>query len=425
MKRILVMIILISSVALYTFANGSQETAAKAATSYDFQFWFAGTDGIETEYWQTFFEDFFADKDDMTFSITGVPWSDFATKLNVAFASGTAPDLVHYPIASISQRASMGQFMPLDKYYNNWDGKEDYLENLYNLGEYQGQLYGLVTFTDPRVLVWRKDLFEESGLDPEVPPANWKELEEYALKLTKKQNGQTVRGGFQIPFQNSNQMVQIFALQNGGSLIDDKGTTPTFDSIEVMEAAEYLQNLVQAGVSLPWDQLTGDQFNPFPQGKVAMSYDSPQAYRNLLKNHPELEGKIGVRAPLSNTDEGTFCGARLLYISSETERPDLAWDVIEKAMSTEEALKRYELFFAPVNRTSLLEDYIADDPELNTATIAAIQVGEGIAKVPWFSLLNRSVSNAMERAFYGEDVRIVFPEEAEKLRDELKDFQSN
>lgn len=423
MKKFLVMVLLVGFMASILMANGSSELEGKTAEPYEFEFWYGGTDSVETEYWQSFFEDFFTGRDDITFRITGVPWSDFSTKLNVAFASGTAPDLVHYPIASIAQRASMGQFIPLDDYYNEWDGKDDYLDNLYKLGEYQDKLYGFVTFTDPRILIWRKDLFEKAGLNPDVPPANWEELEDFAMKLTKKEKGQTVISGFQIPYQNSEKMVQIFALQNGGELINSEGTEPTFDSPEVMEAAEYLQRLVLAGVSIPSDSLTETQFNPISLGTVAMTYDSPLAVRIMLKNHPELEGKIGIAPPLSRSNQATFCGARLLYITSETEHPDLAWEITKAAMTPEQAMIRYELFSAPVNRISVLEEYIADNPELNKATIQAIQVGQGVAKVPWFSLLNRSVSTAMELAFYGDDVRVVFPKEAQNLRDELEAFK--
>lgn len=422
MKRLFLIALIAVLVCGLAVATGGTEEAMQEAEPYEFGFWFGGTSEAEGDYWEAFFEEFLAGRDDMVVTPTGVPWSDYITKLNVAFASGTAPDIAHYPIASISQRASLGQFRPLDDYYATWDGKDDYIENLYELGEYKGSLYGLVTFTDPRLLVWRKDLFEEAGLDPDVPPSNWEELAEYAIRLTKKENGQTVQGGMEIPVQNSYMYVQVFALQNGGQLVDIEANDPAFDSPQVIEAAKFLQDLVLQGVNISYDDLAAGD-NPFVLGKTAMNYSNPTGYRNLVANNPEMEELIGVAPPLSRRQEGTFCGARLLYMSSETEVPDLAWEVIEAAMTVEEARERYELFYAPVNRKSLLDWFIEEDPVLNTATIQAVQVGQGVPKIPWHSQLNRAVSTAMERAFYGEDVETVFKEQADKLREEVADFQ--
>jgi multiple sugar transport system permease protein len=40
-----------------------------------------------------------------------------------------------------------------------------------------------------RGLAWRKDLFQDAGLDPESPPANWDELKEFARRLTNPEKG--------------------------------------------------------------------------------------------------------------------------------------------------------------------------------------------------------------------------------------------
>ena len=422
MKRLLCLVSVLLMVATFLSAEGSQESPDQEAAQ-EITFWRAGTGGVEQDYWEGFMERFNEDYPDATVNYSEVPWSDFQTRLNVAFASGTAPDIVHYPIASISQRASLGQFMPVTDYYDAWEGKDDYLDNLYELGEYKDELYGLVTFTDPRVLFWRKDYFEEAGLDPEDPPSNWEELEEFALQLTIREGGVTTRGGFELPEGNTNQIVQVFALQNGGQFVNEDTGEILFDSPAVVEAAEFLARLEDQNVNIPFDQLGGSDA-PFEQGRVAMAYTSPNAIRTLLSNNPDLEGKIGAAPPLERTQQGTFCGARLFYMSSESENPDLAWAFIEQGMSSEEAQIRYDSLLVTPNRTSLLDAYYEDNPEMNRATVEAIRVGgQGIPKVPFYPQLNRAVSTAMERAFYNdEDPAVTFAEEAQKLREELEDF---
>lgn len=59
--------------------------------------------------------------------------------------------------------------------------------------------YGIPWQRSTIILYYNKDAYKEAGLDPETPPTTWKELEEYAQKLTKEENGTTTRYGIQIP----------------------------------------------------------------------------------------------------------------------------------------------------------------------------------------------------------------------------------
>ena len=55
--------------------------------------------------------------------------------------------------------------------------------------------YGIPWQRSTIILYWNKDAFKEAGLDPEVAPKNWTELEEYAAKLVKKDDaGNAARG---------------------------------------------------------------------------------------------------------------------------------------------------------------------------------------------------------------------------------------
>lgn len=172
-----------------------------------------------------------------------IPSAEFDTKLNAAYASGTEPEIVSTGLYNIAPRAELGQFAPLDEYFNAWDEKDDILDSIIELGQYKGKLYGMGFFPDPKVFFYRKDYFEEAGLDPEKPPKTWEELKECAVKLTIKEGDKIIRSGFDI---NPSDWYVTYSLilQNGGDIIDLDKMVPTLDSPEVIEALEFLTLLL-------------------------------------------------------------------------------------------------------------------------------------------------------------------------------------
>ncbi|MEP7207342.1 MAG: extracellular solute-binding protein, partial [Casimicrobiaceae bacterium] len=63
-----------------------------------------------------------------------------------------------------------------------------------------GKTWGIPFQRSTIVLYYNKEAFKEAGLDPNKPPANWKEEAEYAAKLTKRDaSGKVTQWGIQIP----------------------------------------------------------------------------------------------------------------------------------------------------------------------------------------------------------------------------------
>jgi len=365
-------------------------------------FWRAGTDPAEKAYWTRVIQEFEASHEGLKINYSEVPFgNDMETKLNAAYASGTAPDVLSYTLASVAQRANLGQYEPLDAHFDKWEGKNDLMKSVLETGTYKGKVYGIGFIPDPRVLLWRKDLFQEAGLDPEKAPSSWEELADYAVKLTKKEGNTTVTAGFAIPTSSGWTLWQSFVLQNGGKIIDADNNKPLFDSAESIEATQYLVDLVSKGVTIPNDSTKSNE-NLFPNGKAAIAYDSPAAYVNTQKDNPDLAGKIGVAGPIERSRKATFAGMRLLFMSSQSKEKDLAFEFMQTVMSKEETWKRYKELGTPVVLESLKEEYIQDNPEMNQAVFDAVSYGQGAAKVTYASKMYEIISHGLEAAFYGQ-----------------------
>ena len=397
-----------------TISNNNEESSVQSDKSVQesikLNFWRAGTD-VETEqYWKEFIGRFQEKYPHITVELSNIPWGDeIETKLNAAYASGTAPDILNYAIVSIPQRASVGQYMPLDEFISNWEGKDDIFPNILDLGSFEDKIYGLGMRPDARMFVWRKDMFEAAGLDPNTPPSSWEELKEYAERLTIKENGITKQGGFAMSVANGFQDFQIFLTQNGGDFIDPKTLEVKYDSPEAVEALTFLTDLVQNEIVIPTDQFQAST-DAFNNGLSAMAYKNPADIRNILKENPDLEGKIGMSVPLSKVQSATFGGLGLQFISADTKHKEAAWQFVEMSMSPEEIKIRSEQLGIPVVRNSLKDEYIAKDPEMNEAILGAIEVGKGAYPVTFSNRLNEEVSRAIEKAYLGK----MSPEEALK-----------
>ena len=94
-----------------------------------------------------------------------------------------------------------------------------------------GKTWGIPFQRSTIVLYWNKEMFKEAGLDPNRPPANWKEMLEYAQKLTKRDaSGKVTQWGMQIPSSGFPYwLFQALAIQNGVNLMNAAGTETYYD----------------------------------------------------------------------------------------------------------------------------------------------------------------------------------------------------
>ena len=109
-----------------------------------------------------------------------------------------------------------------------------------------GKTWGIPFQRSTIVLYYNKEAFKEAGLDPNRPPANWKEQVEYAQKLTKRDaSGKVTQWGMQIPSSGFPYwLFQALAIQAGTNLMNSAGTQTFYDRPEVIEGLTYWVELV-------------------------------------------------------------------------------------------------------------------------------------------------------------------------------------
>ena len=150
-----------------------------------------------------------------------------------------------------------------------------------------GKTWGIPFQRSTIVLYYNKEMFKEAGLDPNRPPASWKEMAEYAQKLTKRDaSGKVTQWGVQIPSSGFPYwLFQGLAIENGAILMNPAGTQTFYDKPEVVEALQYWVDLVKKYKVHPegiveWGTTPKDFF----EKKVAMVWTTTGNLTNFRTN---------------------------------------------------------------------------------------------------------------------------------------------
>ncbi|MFO1315291.1 MAG: ABC transporter substrate-binding protein [Burkholderiales bacterium] len=181
-----------------------------------------------------------------------------------------------------------------------------------------GKTWGIPFQRSTIVLYYNKEAFKEAGLDPNRPPANWKEQVEYAEKLTKRDaSGKVTQWGIQIPSSGFPYwLFQALAIQAGTNLMNQAGTETYYDRPEVIEGLTYWVDLVKKYKVHPegiveWGTTPKDFF----ERKVAMMWTTTGNLTNV-KNNAKFD--FGVAMLPAGKQRGSPTGGGNFYIFAKS-----------------------------------------------------------------------------------------------------------
>lgn len=308
-------------------------------------YWHIYTDGPMKDLTDQLLDEFKTANPHITVDQLGVNFFDYWTKLSTAMAAGSGPDLALNDTSTVPSRAKTGAILSTDEFIAR-DGVQldDFFPVLIDKMKYEGKMYGMPNDTDVRVLYYNKKMFEEAGLDPNQPPANWDELEEYAEKLTKwGSNDMLDVIGFSPALGNLH--FWTLAWTNGGGFWDEEGK-PTFNRPENLEALEWEKKVQDKygvkAMSAFNSQASALGFSPFIAGKAAMIVDVNNLYEEIKTRAPDLE--FGVAPiPYKNNPASWSAGFSLELVNNKDDkRANAAWELMKFLTSAEVQVRIHE-----------------------------------------------------------------------------------
>ncbi|MEK7766268.1 MAG: extracellular solute-binding protein, partial [bacterium] len=260
----------------------------------------------------------------------------------IAIAAGIAPAVLYVNFRKSDSYIQQGFLAPLDPYVATMPRTEleetvpgPVREVLHRPGpdghaHWWALPYGHLVMA----LTWRKDLFQEAGLDPERAPRNWDELLDYARRITNPAKGIYGMGFGSGP--DASWHFYSFLLSAGARAVaqDANGQwRAAFDSPEATEAAYFYSRIIQQkyvknGRTIPGAALRDpDIYTMWDQGKLGMFQDYLDN-KLISQVNPELIGIAPV--PLGPSGKrGSEVNSTCMGLSAGTKDPAVrqaAWE---------------------------------------------------------------------------------------------------
>ncbi|HOX39796.1 MAG TPA: extracellular solute-binding protein [Candidatus Brocadiia bacterium] len=282
------------------------------------------------------------------------------TRFLLGVAGNVPPDVIHFDRFAVTEWAARGAFRPLDDLIERDKAEiygvrpEDYYGSAWDETVYKGQCFAIPNSIDTRALYYNKDAIIREGYvwaenDPQVkaglaqagdarPPQNWEDLEEYAIKLTRRDSkGQMTTLGFAPNYGNS--WLYIYGWQNGGMFMSPDGTKCMLNDERIVEALAYLTRVYDRlggaqQVLAFQSSFQGGPLDPFLIGDVAMKIDGDWFLNTIATYRKELNfGVCPAPIPQKRLDEGAqpigWSGGFAYAIPSTAKHPDAAWELIK------------------------------------------------------------------------------------------------
>ncbi len=275
-------------------------------------------------------------------------------------AGGVPPDIIMFGRNAIIEWAARGAFESLNKYLDEDTGKtnivypiitNNVVQKALFEATYKNKIYGIPSTIDDRILYYNNDLLVKEELVDEngnaKPPKTWKELEEYALKLTKKdKKGNIKQLGFAPMFGNS--WLYLYAWQNGAEFISPDGKTCTLNNKETVEALDYMVGIYDKlggvkKVGAFQSSFQAAELDPFLNNKVAMKIDLGDFMQVIAIYKPNMNfGTAPPPMPEKRLNKGikpiTWLGGWCYSIPSTSKHKKDAWKLI-RWLSSKKARK--------------------------------------------------------------------------------------
>lgn len=232
-----------------------------------------------------------------TVNLEVVPWNKVEEKWTTAAAGGTLPDVsICLPSVCMDMNEA-GVSRAMDGVTALMGGAEAFASQglLDSFNVVDGKLISLPFYGHARLLIYRKDVFEELGLEP---PATWEDLISVAESTTSAPDRYGLVQMLDAGDTGTTQYLFLVMQANGGTYLGPDGNA-SFNTPENVEAVRTLLKLYEAG-SPPGELTLGyhkDLFDLFTSGKTVMVFDTAFLIGISMDKAPDLVDKLGFAAP--------------------------------------------------------------------------------------------------------------------------------
>lgn len=284
---------------------------------------------------------------DINLIVKTIPKEDLDSKITKTFqiARDNLPDLSLIYDFSIVVEDKIAR--PIDDLISD-DRKNDIFPFAIDSRTIDGKLLGLMLYADAKLLLYRKDIFEEVGLDSDSPPTNWNDLIKKGEILTRDVNEDGVFDIFALglPSKDINKLTSDFIFPNffslRGNLFDEKGI-PIFHLEQNSKKIVAILNFTMSILNEPLisERAKGEEidslYSGFVNGRYAMIVADSSVPFKLKTENQDIYDKTGFSfiPGRYGTKYTTLEGPSICLFTDDSEKKEAVSTLINYLMETE------------------------------------------------------------------------------------------
>ncbi|QUQ62462.1 extracellular solute-binding protein [Kutzneria sp. CA-103260] len=258
---------------------------------------------------------------DVQVRLTTLEWPGRDEKWQAGMAAATPPDVLEMGNSDVLAYASTGKLADLTR--QDFENSDSWLTGLRDAGSYEGRLYGVPYYGGDRVVIYRKDLWQQAGLGQ--PPATLAQLEADAAKLTATNKAADFSA---LYFPGRYQYAALpFVLDAGGTVATQQNGkwTGTLSSPKSQAGLRTWADFVAKVSRAPADKDETTDVDALGSGRAAMIIDQGTTAGAVAKKYPTLGDQLGVFAmPGATGPMPVFLGGSNLVVPKASRQADLA-----------------------------------------------------------------------------------------------------
>lgn len=289
----------------------------------------------------------FTQKTGVKVEVTVLDWGSAWTKITTAATSGIGPDVIQLGTTWVPTLAAMGSLVDLNSSLPAGTDKK-FLPAAFAYSKMVGskEVVTLPWFSDVRPFYYRKDVFQQAGLDPNQVFASWDNLK----AATKKIQGMKIDGKDIAPIAfpgkndwNVPHFMAPFIWGAGGDFLSRDGKSVLIASDASIRGIEYYASFVLEGL-MPKRYLERNSAEVearFRAGEIAIFSTGPWITKDIdaalagKGNKGEVLDKVGVALPPAGPrGRFTFFGGSSLGVFKSSRNRKEAIELV-KFLTTE------------------------------------------------------------------------------------------
>jgi multiple sugar transport system substrate-binding protein len=342
---------------------------------------------------------------DCEISLTYIEHAEMVPQLARGIASGDVPDLMGLDLIYGPQFTSAGQLEDITDLIGDDPLVANIVEGHRAVATYEDRLYGVPLYADVSLLFWNKGLFEQAGLDPEVPPTNLQEIHDMAAAINDPANGVY---GYYLAGNCAGCNMFTFApliWASGGTIEPAECGDEALVGDSIPTVLEWARMQHQEGLIDPAAQAeTGATFaTVFGSGNVGIMGTGNFNVALAKQQNPDLELGVTLLPGLESGQTASFAGGDIVTVPKGSERLEDAVEFMKFILSDQVQANVYMTLGNLPTRSDVEPVY--DDPDV-ADTLQALPIAQTPYTPVFFEMLNSPQGpwlQMLQRVFYSDE----------------------